>query len=206
MSALDQSKLSGLDKFLWAVIGLLLTIAGTFIPANLALPIILPQAGQIPLRLEAVYTYPLQVTYQIGAVLLAGCMGGAEAATLSQIAYLTLGLSSFPIFAYGGGLGYLQEPTFGYLLGFIPAAWLCGSLAFRQSARLETLTLSSFAGLVVIHAIGLVYLSGLVLFKIVPQPWWSAVTQYSLHPLPGQLIMVCIVGVVARFLRLILFY
>jgi len=37
--------------------------------------------------------------------------------------YLFLGLTSFPIFYHGGGPAYFQEPTLGFLLMLLPAAW-----------------------------------------------------------------------------------
>jgi len=47
----------------------------------------------------------------------------------SQIAYqLWQPCSSF---AQGGGIDYPKQPQFGYLLGFIPGAWVCGFLAFQ---------------------------------------------------------------------------
>jgi biotin transport system substrate-specific component len=76
------------------------------------------------------------VSFQVGAVLLTGCVGGKNAAALSQIAYLILGLAlfqvfEFPVFTQGGGLSYVREPGFGYLMGFVPAGWVCGYLAFK---------------------------------------------------------------------------
>lgn len=191
--------MSPLDELLWAIIGLLLTIGGTFIEA--AIPIL-----AWPLNLETLAIYPLGVTFQIGAVLLVGCLGGKNAAALSQIAYLLLGLSGFQIFAYGGGLSYLQEPTFGYLLGFVPGAWVCGYLAFRKPPRLIRLGLSCLAGLAVIHGVGLLYLSGMRLLGSLPETWGAAVWQYSIYPLGGQLVIVCAVVVVSVILRRSLFY
>jgi len=109
-------------ELIWAVIGLLLTIGGTFLPASVTIPIGLWDD-------RGLQAYSLGVTYQIGAVLLVGCMGGKNAAALSQIAYLALGLTLWPVFSQGGGIGYLKEASFGYLLGFVPvlgcaAGWL----------------------------------------------------------------------------------
>ena len=42
------------------------------------------------------------------------------------MAYIALGLLGAPIFALGGGPLYLLSPTFGYLLGFLAAAYACG--------------------------------------------------------------------------------
>lgn len=191
--------MSLLDELLWAVIGLLLTIGGTFVEVSLPT---LPWT----LNVADVQAYPLGVTYQIGAVLLVGCLGGKNAGALSQIAYLALGLVGFQIFAYGGGIGYLKEPTFGYLLGFVPAAWICGYMAFRRPAKLEPLVLSCLWGLVTVHLTGLLYLFFISLIYPLGQSWWQAALQYSAHPLLGQLVIVCAVAVLSTILRRLMFY
>ena len=193
--------LSPLDQLLWTIIGLLLTISGVFVQVSLPyLPLTWPLAW------DQVQTYSLGTTLQVGAVLLVGCMGGRYAATLSQIVYLGLGLGGLQVFAQGGGLSYFQVSTFGYLLGFVPGAWLCGYLAFRNSRRLESIGLSCFLGLLAIHLTGILYLTGLFLLQRLPEGWWPAVMQYSLIPFPGQLIVLCAVTLIAFILRRVLFY
>jgi len=205
-----RNDLSPLDEFLWAILGLLLTVAGTFMEAAIALPNFFNAAGQfvLPTSWAAVPVQPLPVSYQVAAVLFVGCMGGRQAAALSQVAYLILGLSGFQVFSQGGGLGYWHEPTFGYLLGFVPGAWVCGWLAFRPQKRvsLEWLALSSLGGLVLIHVCGALYLSALALAGQLSYPLVELLEQYSLFALPGQLVIVCLVAAVARVLRLILLY
>jgi biotin transport system substrate-specific component len=197
----DEQALSPLDRMLWAIVGLLLTISGVFVEVSIPLPQL-----AWPIDWSQIQTYSLGVTLQIGAVLLVGCMAGRSAAALSQIAYLALGLSGLQVFAQGGGLGYLKEPTFGYLLGFLPAAWLCGTIAFRQRRRIETLIESCLYGLLAIHIAGLTYLSILMVFRVTTVNWWHAVLQYSIYPLPGQFIIMCIVAALAYLLRVLLFY
>ncbi|WKT87618.1 MULTISPECIES: biotin transporter BioY [unclassified Thermosynechococcus] len=178
--------------------------------AAIALPNLLNEEGQfvLPSSWAAVPVYGLPVSYQVAAVLLVGCMGGRQAAALSQVAYLILGLSGFQVFSQGGGLDYWREPTFGYLLGFVPGAWVCGWLAFRPQKRvsLEWLALSGLGGLVLIHVCGALYLSGLALAGQLSQPLVELLEQYSLFALPGQLVIVCLVAAIARVLRLILLY
>ncbi|WP_448525435.1 biotin transporter BioY [Parathermosynechococcus lividus] len=202
--------MSPLDEFLWAVLGLLLTVAGTFMEAAIAIPNLLSDDGQLvlPSSWSAIPVYSLPVSYQVAAVLLVGCMGGRQAAALSQVAYLILGLSGFQVFSQGGGLDYWREPTFGYLLGFVPGAWVCGWLAFRSGAatRIEWLALSGLAGLTIIHSCGLLYLCALALVGQLSQPLVELIQQYSLWALPGQLVIVCLVALVARILRLVLLY
>lgn len=199
-----RSTVNAANEFLWALIGLLLTIFTTFLPAS---------TTNLPWNWshDGVVSLPLGVTYQIGAVLLTGCMGGRNAGALAQVAYVILGLSWLPVFAHGGDWEYFKEPSFGYILGFIPGAWICGLMAFRSRAKIETLAFSGILGLLVIHACGLVYLVALSFINpsndgLSPASLGNYVVNYSLIPLPGQLVIVCVIAMIAYFLRLILFY
>ena len=189
------------NELLWALIGLLLTIGGTFLEAFVTNP---PWSWSG----QGIHTISLGVTYQIGAVLLTACLGGKNAGALSQIAYVVLGLN-LPIFTQGGGISYLKEPSFGYLLGFIAGAWVCGFLAFRMPPRVESLAFSCICGLLTIHIYGLGYL---IIFHTINLPvvgglpLWQAIMKYSIYPVPGQLVVVCAVTVLAFALRQLMFY
>jgi biotin transport system substrate-specific component len=189
------------NELLWALIGLLLTIGGTFVEAFVTNP---PWDWSA----QGIHTISLGVTFQIGAVLLAACLGGRTAGALSQIAYVVLGLN-LPVFTQGGGISYLKEPSFGYLLGFIAGAWVCGFFAFRMPPRVESLAFSCICGLLTIHFYGLGYL---IIFHIINwatiggMPLLQAIMKYSIYPLPGQLVVVCAVTVLAFALRQLMFY
>jgi len=101
------------NQIMWAFIGLLLTIGGTFLDAYIT-------TSPLNWNDSGLQTFFLGITYQIGAVLLTGCLGGKNAGAISQIAYLLLGLTWLPVFAQGGGFDYIKQPYFGYVLGFIP--------------------------------------------------------------------------------------
>ncbi len=193
--------MSAPNELLWALIGLLLTIGGTFLEAFVTNP---PWAWSG----HGIHTVSLGVTYQIGAVLLTACVGGKTAGALAQIAYVVLGLN-LPVFTQGGGLGYLKEPTFGYLLGFIAGAWVCGFLAFRMRPRVESLAFSCICGLLTIHLYGvgsLIIFHTLSLKASVGLPLVQAILKYTIYPLPGQLVVVCAVTVLAFALRQLMFY
>ncbi|MEM1241192.1 MAG: biotin transporter BioY [Cyanobacteria bacterium P01_H01_bin.26] len=193
-------------ELLWALIGLILTIGGTWLEVFIT-------NGPWTWG-NGVDVFSLGVSFQVGAVLLTGCLGGQNAATLSQIAYLSLGIVLFQafdlqVFTQGGGLSYLREPSFGYLLGFIPAAWVCGFLAFWTDLKLETLALSCLGGLLTIHGIGLVYLPLAYVLQWTGENAPSlaeAIFTYSIAPIPGQLVLVCAVSVLAYGMRQIMFY
>lgn len=188
-------------ELLWALIGLLLTIGGTFLEAFVTNP---PWDWSG----NGIHTVSLGVSYQIGAVLLTACLGGKNAGALAQIAYIVLGLK-LPVFTGGGGLNYLKEPTFGYLLGFIAGAWICGFLAFRMRPRVESLAFSCICGLLTIHIYGVVYLiifHALSLTVVKSLPLMQAIMTYTIYLLPGQLVVVCAVTVLAFALRKLMFY
>jgi len=187
-------------ELLWALVGLILTVSGTFFEASMISP------PWLWLQSDTIPTYSLGVTCQIGAVLLIACLGGKNAATLSQIAYLVLGLIWYPVFTHGGGVAYIKEPTFGYLLGFVPAAWVCGFLAFQWKPRLESLALSCLCGLASIHLIGLLYITYLRFSQTLGDNWLQIMSAYSLQPIPSQLALICAVAVLAFSLRQVLFY
>ena len=189
-------------ELLWAITGLLLTIAATFLPASFASPTWIWEQQEVK-------TFSLGVTYQVGAVLFVGCLGGKNAAVISQIAYILLGLTLLPVFSQGGGIGYLREPSFGYLLGFIPGAWICGNLAFQGYPKLESLAFSCLCGLLSVHLTGLSYLILSNIFgwrEAESLSLFESIYRYSIFPLPGQLGIICAVAVMSYFLRRLLFY
>lgn len=190
------------NQLLWALIGVSLTIGGTFIEAY---------GTNFPWlwSTEGIKTQSLGIYCQVAAVLLTGCLGGENAGIIAQIAYILIGLFWLPVFSQGGKLGYLTEPTFGYILGFVPAAGVCGWLAFRYVLSVESLALSAFCGLVTLHGCGVIYLLGLSLMDKLQTAELTlpeAIALYTFTPFPSQLVLVCGVVIVAYGVRRILFY
>ena len=116
-------------------------------------------------------------TLQFLFTLLAGLMLGARLGAVAVIAYILLGLLGVPVFAAGGGPGYVLQPTFGYLLGFVLQAWFCG----KYARRLRTI---SFRSLLAVNAGGLaiVYILGIGWFYLMsnyvlqaPIAFWAAI-------------------------------
>lgn len=89
----------------------------------------------------------------------AGILLGARLGALSQIVYVAAGLIGLPIFAEGGGFDYVFKPSFGYLIGFIVAAFVIGKLTegVRKLTLVRSLT-AVLSGLFFIYLFGLVYL------------------------------------------------
>ncbi len=96
------------------------------------------------------------MTLQTPVVMLSGILLGKKVGVMACALYLLLGLLGLPVFALGGGIGYLLQPTFGYLLGFVPAAFVIGRIAEKKKT-LPGLLLATGSGLLVIYGLGTIY-------------------------------------------------
>jgi len=175
-----------------ALAGLMLILAGGLISAALPWP-----DGSDGVRL-----LPLPMTLQVPALLLTALVCGPRSAMLAAVAYLSLGLFQLPVFQGGGGLGYMLDPGFGYLVGFVPAGWLCGRLA-RQGGIDDLLRLYGVCllGLGVLQLCGLANLLLGALAGRWPQSLGQLLFSYSVAPLPSQLLLGCGVALIALVLR-----
>ena len=81
---------------------------------------------------------------------------GRKFGILSILMYIILGLF-FPIFALGGGIDYMFEYGFGYILAFIPAIFFAGTLLKGKTDFLRIL-LIAVMGVVTIHILGILYM------------------------------------------------
>ncbi len=123
-------------------------------------------AGSLLLAVSAhlaVPFWPVPMTLQTLVVLLLGTFMGPVAAIGAVLAYVAEGLVGLPVFANGGGVGALMGPTFGYIVGFVPAAFIA-SLAGRwpdETSPLATAALLVVADSVIL-ACGVAWLATLI--------------------------------------------
>lgn len=101
---------------------------------------------------------PVPFTLQILFVMLAGLLLGSRRGAVSVLIYIALGLIGVPVFAGGGGIGYVLVPTFGYIIGFAVGAYAIGITAEKLKFTYLNLFLACFIGMIIIYAIGMAYL------------------------------------------------
>ena len=88
---------------------------------------------------------------------LAGFLLGAKKGFLSVFIYAALGLAGLPIFTGGGGITYVLQPTFGYIVGFIICAYTTGLISEKLKPTLLNYTIAAVSGLIILHIIGVPY-------------------------------------------------
>lgn len=100
---------------------------------------------------------PSSITLQILFPAMAGVLLGRKWGAVSQLIYVALGLVGLPVFTFGGGLGAVVRPTFGFLLGMLAMAWVVGLLTERRWRTLPACLL----GLAALYVVGLPYLAAI---------------------------------------------
>jgi biotin transport system substrate-specific component len=126
---------------------------------------------------------PVPITLQPFAVFLFGAALGSRRAALAMLAYLLEGAAGLPFFAGGAaGVAHLAGPTGGFLLGFVPTAFVIGRAAERGWDRTPLRAFLAMAvGSVVLFACGLAQLAHFV--------GWEHVLAAGLYPfIAGDLI------------------
>ena len=143
--------------------------------------IVLVVTGSILIAFAAQFYFPLPfspvpITGQTFAVLLLAALYGHNRGGLTVLTYLILGIAGRPVFASGTfGIATIIGPTGGYLVGFLPAAYIVGFLSKKGwDRKVWTTATSMIIGNVVIYLVGTTWLSRFV--------GWDNVLQTGLIP------------------------
>lgn len=112
-------------------------------------PLSVPLAGGVPVSLATF------------AVMLAGVLLGGSLGAFSQLIYVLLGAVGLPVFAgWTGGLGNVLGMTGGYIIGYIPCAWLTGLIykktgsRAKRTAKIFFMILGMICGTLALYVIG----------------------------------------------------
>ena len=141
------------------------------------------------------------ITLQFLFTAMAGVLLGSGGGALSQAVYVALGLLGLPIFTAGGGFGYVLQPTFGFLLGLIPAAAAIGAMTRRSTSPVR-IALACVAGLAVLYAIGVPYMALILNGYMGKGMSVSGLLWAGMLPfLPGDAIKIVITAVLCPLLR-----
>ncbi len=145
----------------------------TAIGAFLSIPL-----GNVPISLQSMFT------------ILAGLLLGPKLGAFSQLIYVLLGLSGVRIFAgFSGGPQSIFSATFGFLIAFIPAAFIVGKITYSERPSLKRIFLATLAGTLVIYLFGVPYMY-MILNNVLANPisFATALKSGCLIFLPGDLL------------------
>lgn len=102
--------------------------------------------------------YIVPFTLQFMFCAFSGLLLGSRLGALSQIVYIAMGLAGLPVFTKGGGLNYVFQPTFGYLIGFIIASYVIGKITENKKFTFIRALTAALIGLIIVYIVGATYL------------------------------------------------
>lgn len=102
---------------------------------------------------------PIPITFQVTFAILAGLLLGKKLGALSIAIYVIIGLIGVPVFTAGGGIGYVLNPNFGYLYGFILSAFAAGAVVEKQEKpSYIRILFAAFIGLLIAYILGIIHM------------------------------------------------
>lgn len=155
----------------------------TAIGASISIPM-----GEIPITMQTLF------------VLMSGVILGPKLGVLSQLTYLILGVIGIPIFAgFTGGIQSIMKPSFGFIIGFIFAAYIVGRIANPTKVfSPKRIWIACLAGTTVIYLIGLPYMYYILNIIMVRGLSFSTVLQMGcLLFLPGDLLKLALAAIIS---------
>jgi hypothetical protein len=112
---------------------------------------------------------------------------------------LLLGLIGFPVFAgFSGGLQHIYKPSFGFILGYIAAAYIAGK--FKEEKNIKQYVWAAvISGTIIIYAFGLPYMYYVLNIMLNSQftwirnlskgPWYSVAVSPGIHHTMGGIVI-----------------
>lgn len=94
---------------------------------------------------------------QIPVIMFISALLGRRFGIASVVLYFLVGLFVFPVFALGGGFGYVFIYGFGYIVAYIPAMFFSGSI-IKEKLTYGNIAQAVLVGVLTIHLIGVLYM------------------------------------------------
>jgi biotin transport system substrate-specific component len=151
--------------------------------------------GLLP-KFDLPFTSGVPVTAQTLGVMLAGILLGARSGALAVLLFLFIVALGMPLLAGGrGGLAPFFGPSAGFLLGFVPGAFVTG-LVMEKLERLPLVPAAIIASL--IGGILTIYAIGIPVLAFVADMHIGTAAAASLAFLPGDLLKAVVAGFVTE--------
>ncbi len=154
-------------------------------------PVSLPLVSEVPISLATL------------AVMLCGVLLGRNLGSLAVLIYIILGAIGLPVFAgWSSGLGIILGVTGGYIIGYLPLAWISGYFSekfgknCRGFAKYAVLTGGMILGNAVLYLIGTIWF-----IKATGMGLAAAMSVCVIPFIPGDLIKTAVVAVLAERLE-----
>lgn len=144
------------------------------------------------------------LTFQTVVAILAGLLLGPAWGAASVAVYVFIGLLGLPVFTSGGGFAYVFQLTFGYIIGFVAAAFAAGLVRGRGRPTLRRAVIAAAVGFAANYLIGMPYFALIWKYYMHMNGLGSAMVYYNLIYMPKDLILSVLAAVLAERVRNVL--
>lgn len=129
----------------------------------------------------------------LGAMIL-----GSKKGALAQVLYVLMGLIGIPVFTQGGGIQYIFNLTFGYLIGFIVGSFVIGKIIENvKNINIIKVLATCILGLLIICLFGAIHMYIIYNFYLGQAIGiWKIINIGILAFLPGDLLLSIIISIV----------
>lgn len=142
-------------------------------------------------------------TLQFLFTLIAGLLLGGKLGAASVALYAFVGLVGVPVFAQGGGIWYVLNPSFGYIIGFIAGTFVTGKMTEKMTEfKIKRVLIANFIGLLIVYAFGMIYYYIICNFVInTPIGVWPLFLYCFILAVPGDICICILSAFLAKKLR-----
>lgn len=146
----------------------------------------------------------LSFSLQTLFVALADIVLGPRWAVASVLIYIAVGLAGFPIFSTGGGIGYIVQPSFGFLIGFVLWVWVSGTMVAKlQKKSVGRIFAAQTVGVLLMYAVALPYYYLIMnVYQGDPMSAGALFTYCFLATFPGDILKSWLAAWMGRRIRL----
>lgn len=144
--------------------------------------------------------YPTPLTFQTVVAVLAGLLLGWKKGTIAIAVYVFMGFVCFiPVFADHSlaGFGYAAKVTFGYILGFILAAFAGGMIVRGDKVPFWRYIVAGVVAFIVNYAIGMPYFAVAWHLLYGNEKLGAMMVTYNLLYMPKDLVLCILAAVLA---------
>ena len=145
---------------------------------------------------------PVPINLATFAVFCAGAILGSKLGALSLVVWVATGAVGAPVFSmFRGGLGTLAGPTGGFIIGFIPAAYITGLIIEKPGKGNKTVLypVAMLAGMLVYFCLGTVWF-----FFSTGTGFVQSLVICVIPFLPGDIIKIAVATILAKRMRAVL--
>ncbi|MEH7107884.1 MULTISPECIES: biotin transporter BioY [Bacillaceae] len=181
-----MKKLTALDITL---VGMFVALMG--IGANISTIAPFLQVGGVPITLQTFFA------------ILAGLILGSRLGSIAMIVYMFVGLVGVPVFAnLKSGPMMIIEPTFGFILSFIIAAYVVGKIVEKKKSLTAFIT-AALIGITINYLFGTNWMYyGYKFWAAAPEGFsYKLAWLWMVPPLPKDIILTVLAGILSHRLE-----